>query len=45
MAVFLPPGIHRGLRFLDGGERPGIVEEIGLQALVPPLHLRMVVGE
>jgi hypothetical protein len=39
MVVLLPPPVHRGLRGLDGGERPGVVEEVGLQGLVPPLDL------
>jgi hypothetical protein len=39
IVVFLAPGIDRGLRRLDRGERPGIVEEIALQGLMPPFHL------
>ena len=37
--VLLPPGIHRGLGGLDRGKRPGVVEEVGLQGLVPALDL------
>jgi hypothetical protein len=39
MVVLVPPGIHRGLGRFDRGERPGVVEEVGLQALVPALDL------
>jgi hypothetical protein len=31
MVVFVAPGIHRGLGGLDRGERPGLVEEVGLE--------------
>ena len=44
MVVFVSPPIHRGLRLLDRGERPGLVDKVGLQGLVPaagqlPAHL------
>jgi hypothetical protein len=45
MVVLMPPPVHRGLGGLDRGEWPGLVQEVGLQGLVPALHLPMVVGE
>src|SRR5262249_37659222 len=45
LVVLLPPPVHRGLRGLDRGERPGIGEEIGLQTLVPALDLADGGGE
>ena len=39
MVVFAAPGIHCGLGRLDRGERPGVIQEVGLQGLVPALDL------
>jgi hypothetical protein len=36
LVIFLPPIVDRGLRFPQGGEWPGIVEELNLQGLMPP---------
>src|SRR5204862_5080287 len=39
MVVFMPPPVHRGLRFFYRGERPGVGPEVGLRGLVPALDL------
>lgn len=40
VVVFLPPVIDSGLGFLQGGEGPGVVEEVVLQGLMPASDLR-----
>jgi hypothetical protein len=39
VVVLLPPLIDRGLSFLQGGERPGVIEELVLQGLMPAFDL------
>jgi hypothetical protein len=39
VVVLLTPRIDGGLGFLDRGERPGVIEELDLQGLVPALDL------
>ena len=39
VVVFLPPRVDCGLGFLNRGERPGVVEELDLEGLVPAFHL------
>jgi hypothetical protein len=44
LLVIVPdPGIHRGLRIFDRGERPDLVEEVRPECAVEPLHLPVLV--